>query len=286
MGASLKSHILLLGIVGVLGLSACETFKGSVRDMSEMGSVRSSEGETVQPVNVQTRADRGDMAPMPTPSAAYTPPRRDPMATGYNTNYQTSSTMSNGSVSVFETMPGEAGYHHGAQPYAMQPMGSLPNYSGGVANFDPSVTIFPVDGPAPVMGGQQNIGAQYYTGGQMQGNQMTGGNNQVYFNHGSSRLGNYDRRRLSDLAEQAKFAPVNYVTVSGHASRPTQGGSNSVEGQISNLKQSMNRSFAVSSELIRKGVPADKIKTVSWGAAKATGTNTQDRRVDVIMGEQ
>lgn len=277
LGASVKSHILFLGVIGVLGLSGCETFKGSMRDVYELGT-GTPHDHSQQVVNVETRADRGDMAPMPIPSAAYTPPRYEPMATGFGQ----SAVMANDSVSVF-------------------PQGGMPGYGAGVANFDSSVEIFPLDGPAPMMGGTSDVSSQYYIGGQVQGgyqgdyqgNYSSGGTpfvpagrNQVYFNNGSSRLGNHDRNKLSDLADEAKFAPVNYVTVSGHASRNTRGGSDSVEGQIRNLKQSMDRSFAVSRELIRQGVPGDKIKTVSWGAAKATGTNTEDRRVDIIMGEQ
>jgi outer membrane protein OmpA-like peptidoglycan-associated protein len=48
----------------------------------------------------------------------------------------------------------------------------------------------------------------------------------------------------------------------------------------------MNRSFAVSSALMKEGVSPDSIKTVSWGSARATGNDEQDRRVDISMGER
>lgn len=177
------------------------------------------------------------------------------------------------------------------QPLMPAPM--LPtNYGGGIPTSDSSVTVFSLDGDiAPV--------AQGY----VQGNSMNnsnympvvgdmatsyGGNTegQIFFKHGSSRLGSGDMRKLSNVADQAKFAPVNCITVEGYASQPTQAGNQSVESHILNLKESMNRSFAVSKTLMQKGVPAEKLKTVSWGSTKASGNERQDRRVDVVMGER
>ena len=167
----------------------------------------------------------------------------------------------------------------------------MPYYSQGVpAAADPSVTIFPLDGPPPApYGNPTNAGyddgygmpsvEQGYRG-------YNGAGGQIFFKNGSSRLGGGDLRQISSVAEQAKFAPVNRVTVAGYASRPTQAGSNTVEGHILNLKESMNRSFAVSKALMKKGVPAEKLKVVSWGSTKPTGNEAQDRRVDIIMGEQ
>ena len=120
-------------------------------------------------------------------------------------------------------------------------------------------------------------GSSYYGGGSGAGH--------IYFNHGSARLGSIDKKKISALADQANLAP-HRITVAGHASKPTQAGSNSVRANVLNLKESMNRSFAVSKELMQKGVPGNKIKTVSWGSAQASGNNTRDRRVDVVMGEQ
>ena len=109
---------------------------------------------------------------------------------------------------------------------------------------------------------------------------------QIFFKFGSSRLGSGDENKISRFAEKAKFAPVNRVTVEGYASRPTQAGTGTVEAHVLNLKQSMNRSFAVSKSLMRKGLPNEKIKTVSHGSANATGDEQQDRRVDMFMGDR
>lgn len=221
-------------------------------------------------VNVQMRDDYGQVMTPMTPAL-----KSD--ADGY------------GSVSVMD-MNG-AGITH-TMP---RPVTSFGNSNGGIQAADPSVTIFPLDGDAAPLAqsySMDNIGNgmnDYNMGGYVPNNyglSYGSSENQIMFKHGSSRLGSGDMRKLTDLSQRAKFAPVNHITVEGYASRPTQAGSQTVEGHILNLKESMNRSFAVSKTLMQKGVPAEKVKTVSWGSAKATGDNNYDRRVDVVMGER
>lgn len=103
----------------------------------------------------------------------------------------------------------------------------------------------------------------------------------IYFSYGSAHLDGQDRSVLRNVAETAKFAPVDRVRVEGHASAAAQV-SDPVKAKILNLKESMNRASAVSSELIAKGVPAEKIKTVGWGDTKpANGGEAAQRRVDI-----
>lgn len=240
---------ILLGI-GALSLSACET---------------GWNGQNSQ-INVQTH-DEAVMTPAPLPSDS------------------SGSSMMSGDPSVE--------IYDGMQDYA-----STMNYdvttaynNNGVLASDPSVTIYSLDdqmpmGAAPSYAMPTYNNAGLYPPMNSYGTMNQGTENQIYFKHGSSRLGSGDLRKLSDAAEQAKFAPVNRITVSGHASQPTQAGTQTVEAHILNLKESMNRSFAVSKTLMQKGVPAEKIKTVSWGATQPTGDESQDRRVDIVMGEQ
>ncbi len=147
------------------------------------------------------------------------------------------------------------------------------------------VTIYPLDGvnpmqpqyaptPMPTMSGN----SMDYSGSSYGGDR--GDQGKIYFKHGSERLGSGDKRRLADIAQQAKTS--GRVEVEGYASQPTQA-KDAVTSKILNLKESMNRSFAVSKDLIKKGVPADKIKTVGWGDGQATGDESQDRRVDVTV---
>jgi len=108
---------------------------------------------------------------------------------------------------------------------------------------------------------------------------------QIFFKHGSSRLGGGDKQVLRQVADQAKFAPVDRVRIEGHASART-GVADPVESKIVNLKESMNRAFNVSSQLMRDGVPAEKIQTTVWGDTQNSGEEAYNRRVDIITGGQ
>ncbi len=185
-----------------------------------------------------------------------------------------------------------------------QNYGSLPNYDYQITNAsNGDVTVYSLDGaepaitpriepnmsPAPVMA--MPIGNNYQPRANNRYNpQMAMGNGrvdeQIFFKFGSSRLGSIDEQKISSFADAAKFAPINRVTIEGYASARTQAGVGTVESHILNLKESMNRSFAVSKSLMRNGLPAEKIKTVSYGSTMATGNDPQDRRVDMIMGER
>ena len=164
-------------------------------------------------------------------------------------------------------------------------------YGQALPSNDPSVTIYSLDDTDSGYDmGMTSSDTQGFNKAEMlSGASLVSGGDaagKIFFKHGSSRLGGGDLRKISNIAERAKFAPVNYITVEGYASRPTQVGSNSTEAHIINLRQALKRSEKVSKELVRQGVPADKIKTVGWGTAKATGNASQDRRVDVVMGER
>ena len=280
----LRVHIILLGLIGAFILSGCETMKGSMRDMtswsSSMKSTSSSQGDMSQSADVQMRADTG-AGVTPMPAMGY-----EPMPTGYTGYSQQNAptVMGNSHVAVFD----DGGYDQYTRGASAAPMGVMPSYSGGVVSgFDSSVEIYSVDGvPMTAGAGQMPEQQRQWSPDGYASGYIGPSGNQIFFKHGSARLGGGDMRKLDGLADQAKFAPVGRVTVAGHASKPTQAGSNSVQGHILNLKQSMNRSFAVSKTLMQKGVPAEKIKTVSWGATKPSGNSEQDRRVDVIMGEQ
>lgn len=177
--------------------------------------------------------------------------------------------------------------------------------AGGMpSSVESSVTVFPVEGgtypgqmastwPNSVLP-VSNSGATGYKGGSAS---MSGGRaspsvgtgytpSQIFFKHGSARLGNGDQQILRQVADQAKFSPVERVSIEGHASSRT-GVSDPVEAKIVNLKESMNRAFSVSSQLMRNGVPAEKIKTTVWGDTKNEGgSEDHNRRVDIITGGQ
>ncbi len=276
---------ILFSMFSLLVLSACgERFHIDMLKMADHDLLSSHAGEAQQqaennntalPVqNPSRRTATGiikvndsveifDMEPI----AGYTRNAPAPMA---NNN------MANNSVEVFSSTPINDAYGRGQ--FAS----------------DKSVTIYNLDGQ-PIQTGidfgrtkmasayNDSVGGSSYRGNASVG---AGAANQIFFKHGSSRLGSGDMRKVSTLADEAKFAPVNYISVEGYASRPTQYGKNTTQAHITNLRQSAKRAEKVTSALIRKGVPGEKIKTVSWGATKATGRNAYDRRVDVNIGGQ
>lgn len=164
-------------------------------------------------------------------------------------------------------------------------------YTGGVpAPQDSRVTIFPIEGgylsdvqqgySAPVSSPYVNTG--YGAGA---GATYRPGETQIFFKHGSARLGSGDERKLSEVAEQAKFSPVDRISIEGHASHRAQTG-DPIMDRVVNLKMSMDRTYAVSRSLMQKGVPAEKIKATSWGDTRQPDGIPEDqaRRVDIYTG--
>lgn len=179
-------------------------------------------------------------------------------------------------------------------------VGSIPTTTAeniGISMGDPSVTIFPLDGE-PLIGVSPTIGASAIprldTGRAFNNNNTASSfsparngvserDTVIYFNHGSSRLGSGDIQKLSQVAETAKFSPVDRVKVEGHASSRAQT-SDPIRNSILNLKESMNRAFVVSKTLIEKGVPAEKLKTTAFGDTVPAANEAEQRRVDIVTG--
>lgn len=106
----------------------------------------------------------------------------------------------------------------------------------------------------------------------------------IFFRHGSANLGSGDKSVLNQVAEQAKFSPVMHVSVDGFASARTEV-SDPVESAKINLRQSLERVNAVSSYLIDRGVPGEKLKTSTWGDTRLSGRGEAfDRRVEIVTG--
>lgn len=248
--------------VALMALSGCGTVKGTAKDIQIVGK------------NIGAVAT-GDVVP-PFDEEGNPQFSIGEMPKGYHENADhLSRSVNRGGVRLYDKDTG----FNGSGP-------SLPVLQGGINAHDSSVTIFPINqemenvfqgkGPNPA----QNFGVQGFAPiGNNVGSGFNSSDAQIYFRHGSSRLGQGDLRKISSVAN--KSGPV---TVKGYASHSTQAGKQSVQANILNLKESMNRSFAVSRELLKKGVPASNITTVSYGAAKASGNSSQDRRVDIVTG--
>lgn len=107
----------------------------------------------------------------------------------------------------------------------------------------------------------------------------------VYFGHGAKVPDEKAERLLTSFSESIKDKD-HPIEVTGYASTRADI-DNTTERQIANLKTSLDRAFAVSSDLIRKGVPASTIKTSAWGESHPAETEDKSRRVEITsrLGE-
>ncbi len=278
-----KNIFILIAALVVFPLAACEHYSDS--------------SDSVQ-VSSTTSQDRLDTAP-----GVRTVPQF-PVPNDRDLKVMTSK-LSGGSVEIYDVDSGML-QNIGAPVPQVQP-----DYVGIPMASDPNVTIYPLDGynnypgelrpaPAPMAAGPREwpnavlpVGGMTPPPASFGGDQpmaieggklasRAGGDvSNIYFPYGSARLGGNERSVLDNVAETAKFAPVDRVSVEGHASAVAQV-DDPVKAKILNLKESMNRASAVSQQLIEKGVPAEKIKTVGWGDTKPTsGGEAAQRRVDI-----
>lgn len=269
-------YINIIGLVIAVGaLSACgtidEVFKS---DNDNVVVVNAATGETIA-------AEPYSMTPAPTPTvSAATPAPGQPYAGNFDPNNLMSvyNQISRGGVQMYDPasdMSMETGY------------AALGNSGGVPAPQDSRVTVYPIDGNY-YEGEAAGSAASPYVGTGYVPSSAAGyrpGDTQIFFKHGSSRLGSGDEQRLEQVAEQAKFSPVDRIRVEGHASTRANTG-DPVMDRVVNLKQSMDRTYAVSRSLMMKGVPAEKIKATSWGDTRQPEGLPEDqaRRVDIYTG--
>ena len=180
-----------------------------------------------------------------------------------------------------------------AQPEVAAPvLPSVPNVGsfdsdvgGGSHSFGSSVEVFPLDEdmgryiaprnrPLVPPGPTQALASQ----------EVSGGNAVIYFDHGESKLDNEDVAVITAVSADFKAMPSRLLSVEGHASnRAAPGIKDPVTRKVINLKASMNRALSVVQGLVKKGVPADSIRTVAWGEALTEGdSENAARRVEII----
>jgi outer membrane protein OmpA-like peptidoglycan-associated protein len=109
----------------------------------------------------------------------------------------------------------------------------------------------------------------------------------IYFANGSAALSVSGRQILQQVAANA--GPGKLISVEAHASKRAKA-KDPVERRIINLRMSMERAERVSDALIRKGVPADSIKTTALGDTQdprmvpaGMSKEAASRRVDIVM---
>ncbi len=108
----------------------------------------------------------------------------------------------------------------------------------------------------------------------------------VYFAHDSKQIDAEGLQQIASLAQRHAATPAHALKVEGHASIKANY-ADEQQKRIVNLKVSMDRAFAVSRALIKRGVPAKSIRVMAWGDTKAptilNGKTLQDaaRRVEI-----
>ena len=274
----------VVAVLAVLSLAGCETVEGW------SGGKKKAPQEDPPP----TISGRLDNAPGVQPIPQF------PAPTDNDLRVMTTK-LSGGSVEIYDlnSPAPDMGYASGAVPPVYQDPQGIPLAT------DPRVTVYPVDGYSsfqpeptwpnavlPVTGSvsSADIGSSRFSGdrtiesGKLSSRSAPGVSN-VYFRYGSANLDGNDRSVLRDVAETAKFAPVDRVRVEGYASTPTQT-NDPVKAKILNLKQSLKRASTVSEQLIEQGVPAEKIETKAGGDTKPSGAGEAgERRVDIVTGQ-
>jgi outer membrane protein OmpA-like peptidoglycan-associated protein len=270
----------------VLSLAGCETVEGWT------GGKKKAPQEAPPP----TISGRLDQAPGVQPVPDFPPPSDDDLRI-------MTTKLSGGSVEVYD-LNGPApsvDYAGGGVPPVYQDPQGIPLAT------DSRVTVYPLDGYStfqpepswpnailPVTGAvsHADVGPSRFSGERDQtvdggklASRAAPGVSNIYFPYGSSSLDGKDRSVLRDVAETAKFAPVDRVKVEGYASAPTQT-DDPVKAKILNLKESLKRASTVSQHLIEQGVPAEKLETKAWGDTKPSGAGEAgERRVDIVTGQ-
>lgn len=200
--------------------------------------------------------------------------------------------MSNGAVEVYslEGDAAETALLPSSLPAAMPERHSVPAH-------DPNVEIFPFDGgesPYPLHEPRDYAAPVMPMSPEEQGEPLpvmpaedavlTPLPRTVYFAHNSADLNGAAEATIDEVVKTHNG--MQALSVEGHASSRAVA-KDPVERKIVNLKMSMERAFRVSSELMRKGVPAETIRATAWGDTRpgdvpeGMSTEEAERRVDI-----
>lgn len=157
---------------------------------------------------------------------------------------------------------------------------------------DPSVDVYPLDygmaDPGMRWAGSGILmptGRQAMSGASSGGVVGANGSVRLFFAHGSSRLSPDSQRALEELAAWAGRTG-GAIVVEGHASQRASA-ADPVGKDSANLKQSLDRAYAVSRELLQLGVAADRVTTSGFGdtrpamAGEGRSAEAASRRVEI-----
>jgi outer membrane protein OmpA-like peptidoglycan-associated protein len=114
---------------------------------------------------------------------------------------------------------------------------------------------------------------------------MTDSGANIFFGYGSDALDAADMEVIYGLTSHQALDAAPMILIEGYASSKSDS-KDPIRARFLNLKESMNRAFAVSRALIEKGIPADKITTIGRGDTCTAGQGeAADRRVDVVAAQ-
>lgn len=158
---------------------------------------------------------------------------------------------------------------------------------GEPKNYNDSVSVFPIedivyDEPQPVSGYAGDmpvttLPTEYDYGTMVQ---------QIFFAYGSSYVPTPDKRKLQDLAKSLMGTPVS-LTVVGHASKLVNGVTDPMQKKMINFEMAQKRANAVTQQLKKAGLRPEWVKAVSRGDDEPNlmpGSRLQeeaDRRVEI-----
>ncbi len=205
-------------------------------------------------------------------------------------------TMSDGSVQIFGLDDPVETPRSLRDIYDDSPGGNTVFSAGRPSSSDPNVTVFSLAGDdrpsmpsgiMPPVRSTPGMPSPFASDGGMMP-LMPGydapSENAIYFGHGSSSIERAGQNVIDRTAQSGQP-----VSVEGHASTRAET-DDPVQSRIVNLKESMDRAYAVSGALIRKGVPADHIVTKAYGDTRPVLTQdgredeAKSRRVELMTG--
>lgn len=117
--------------------------------------------------------------------------------------------------------------------------------------------------------------------------EISGEANRIYFSHDSAVVGDKGHRLLTELSEGIGIDEV--VMVEGYASSMASS-KDPIQRDVVNLQKALDRAFAVSRELIRKGIPASNIMACGYGDTtppedtEGQSDEAASRRVEITSG--
>ena len=150
-----------------------------------------------------------------------------------------------------------------------------------IVEYNRSVNVFPVDGDmTPYM--QVNSVDAGSVGGEMV--------QQVFFEHGSAKIGRMDHKNLHELARSLVHNNGDYkLNVVGHASKRVNHVRDPIEKRMINFKMAQRRANAVANDLLQAGLSPSWVIATSMGDeqsnARRNGKSQEaaDRRAEVFL---